>query len=42
VNGQGINTAEVAVVVSNDLVRFQIPAFDHLVVSAREQVWVTW
>ena len=31
-----------AVVVSDDFVGFQIPAFDHFVFAAREEVGVSW
>jgi hypothetical protein len=29
------------VIMSDDLIGLQIPAFDHLIFGAREQVWVT-
>lgn len=42
VQGEGVDTAQVAVVVTNDLVCLEIPALDHLVLAAREEVWVAW
>ena len=40
VQSEGVDAAEVAVVVTNDLVCLEIPALDHLVLAAREEVWV--
>ena len=41
-NGQCVNTAQMTMIVPNDLVRFQIPTFHHLVLSTREQVRMPW
>lgn len=41
VKGEGIDAAEVAVVVSNDFVRLEIPALDHFVFTAGEQIRVS-
>lgn len=36
-----INTTEVAMVVADNFVGLQIPALDHFVLTAREEVWMT-
>jgi len=38
VEGEGVDAAEVAVVVANDFVGFEIPALDHFVLAAGEEI----
>ena len=40
VQGEGVDAAEVAVVVADHLVGFEVPAFDHFVFAAGEEVGV--
>ena len=42
VDGHGVHARQVAVVVADHFVRFQVPAFDHFVFGAGEEVGVAW
>ena len=42
VQGEGVDAGEVAVVVADHFVGFEVPAFDHFVLAAREEVRMAW
>lgn len=42
VQGQAVHARQVSVVMSNDLIRFQIPAFDHFVFSRRKEIGMSF
>ena len=42
VESEGVDTGQVAVVVADHFVGFQVPAFDHFVFGAGEEVRVPW
>ena len=42
VNGEGVDTGEVAVIVSDYFVGFEVPAFYHFVFAAGEEVGMSW